>query len=67
MTVYPLTLDKRVQIPATAVTIDPRLLLPFLVHLIGGPTAGGRGLPLFYAPVAAAIHWLTVKGGQHDA
>ena len=62
MTVYPLTLDKRVQIPATAVTIDLRLLLSFLVHLIGG-----RGRPLFYAAVAAAIYWLTVKGGQHDA
>lgn len=55
MTVHQLTLNKRVQIPATAATIGLMLLLPFLVHLIGGPTAGGRWLPLFYAPVAAAI------------
>ena len=47
--------DKRVQIPATAVTIGLMLLFPFVVDLIGGPAAGPRWLPLFYMPIVAAL------------
>lgn len=45
--------DNRIQIPATAVTIGLMLLFPFIVHWIGGPTAGSRWLPLFYVPILA--------------
>jgi hypothetical protein len=55
MSVQQLRSDKRVQIPATAVTIGLMLLFPFIVHAIGGPAAGGRWLPLFYAPLVAAL------------
>ena len=47
--------DKRMQVPATAVSIGLMLLFPFIVHAVGGPAAGGRWLPLFYVLIAAAI------------
>lgn len=55
MRIQQLKANKRVHLPATAVTISLLLLFPFIVHLIGGPVAGGRWLPLFYVPVAAVI------------
>jgi hypothetical protein len=50
-----LTKNKPLQIPALLVTIALMLLFPYLIHLIGGPTAGGRWLPIFYAPFVAAL------------
>lgn len=47
--------DLRVQIPAAAVTVALTMLLPFIVHSIGGPPVGARWLPLFYAPFLAAM------------
>lgn len=47
--------DKRTQIPAALVTVALAVLLPFLIHLIGGPAAGARWLPMFYAPLLAAL------------
>lgn len=47
--------DKRTQISAALVTVALAVLLPFLIHLIGGPTAGARWLPMFYAPLLAAL------------
>lgn len=56
MTLYNLRQeDWRVQLPATILTIGLMWLLPFLVHLVGGPTAGSAWLPLFYAPVIAIV------------
>lgn len=55
MTIQQLKTDKRIQIPATAVTISLMLLFPFIVHTIGGPAAGARWLPLFYAPFVAVV------------
>jgi hypothetical protein len=47
--------DLRVQIPAAAVTVALTMLLPFIVHSFGGPPAGARWLPLFYAMFIAAV------------
>lgn len=55
MTIEQLKTDRRLQIPATAVTITLTLLFPFIVHAIGGPAAGARWLPLFYAPFVAVV------------
>lgn len=55
MTIEQLKTDRRIQLPATAVTIGLTLLFPFIVHTIGGPTAGARWLPLFYAPFIAVV------------
>ena len=55
MRIEQLKTDKRYQIPATVVTISLTLLFPFIVHTIGGPAAGARWLPLFYAPFIAVV------------
>lgn len=47
--------DKRLQIPATAVSVGLMLLFPFIVHTLGGPAAGGRWLPLFYVLIATVM------------
>lgn len=47
--------DLRVQVPAGAITVALMMLLPAFVHSLGGPTAGARWLPLFYAPFVAAF------------
>lgn len=47
--------DARVQIPATFITIGLMILFPVLSHIIGGAPIGVRWLPMFYAPVAAAL------------
>ena len=55
MNVTSLTKNKPLQIPALLVTITLMLLFPYVIHLIGGPTAGARWLPIFYAPFVAAL------------
>lgn len=47
--------DARVQIPATILTIALMVFFPVLSHIIGGAPIGVRWLPMFYAPVAAAL------------
>ena len=57
--------NKAVQIPATVVTIGAMLLLPFLVHFIPSASPvpmGARLLPLFYAPLLAAIFFHPAVG-----
>ena len=57
--------EKFLQIPATAVTIGAMLLLPFLVHFlppVGGVPMGARLLPIFYAPLLAAIFFKPAVG-----
>ena len=57
--------EKILQIPATAVTIGAMLLLPFLVHFlppVGGVPMGARLLPIFYAPLLAAIFFNPAVG-----
>lgn len=47
--------DKRLILPATAVTVALMLALPLVVHAVGGRAAGAVWLPLFYAPLLAAL------------
>lgn len=57
--------NKVLQIPATVVTIGAMLLLPFLVHFlpqVGGVPMGARLLPIFYAPLLAAIFFNPAVG-----
>ncbi len=57
--------NKVLQIPATAVTIGVMLLLPFLVHFLpsaGVVPMGARLLPIFYAPLLAAIFFHPAVG-----
>ena len=53
MTVYQLREEWRWQPLGAILTIGLMLVLPFIVHAIGGQTAGVVWLPLFYAPVLA--------------
>jgi hypothetical protein len=55
MSLQQLTRNKTVQIPALIITVTLMLLFPYLIHLVGGPVAGTRWLPMFYAPFVAAI------------
>lgn len=54
MILQQLSKSKPIQIPALVITIALMLIFPYLVHLVGGPTAGARWLPMFYAPFVAA-------------
>lgn len=55
MTLLTLKQNKTFQIPATVVTVGLMLFIPYIVHSAGGPAAGGRWLPIFYAPFLAAL------------
>ena len=55
MSIQQLAKNKPLQIPATIITIFLMILFPFIIHLIGGPVAGARWLPIFYAPFVAAV------------
>lgn len=55
MSLMVLKQDKRWHIPATVITIGLTLLLPMLVHAVGGQAAGSMWLPLFYAPFLAVL------------
>ena len=55
MSIQQLAKNRPVQIPATIITIILMVIFPFIIHLIGGPLAGSRWLPIFYAPLVAAV------------
>ncbi len=55
MIVQELRSKRSLQIPAVFITVVMMLILPFFIHLIGGPTAGMRWLPMFYAPFVAVV------------
>jgi hypothetical protein len=55
-----LTLERRRawRIPAALLTTGLMIVIPMLVHLVpvpGGPPAGARLLPIFYAPLVAVV------------
>ncbi len=56
--------SKFVDVSATAVTVGAMLLLPFLIHFIPSTAVpiGARLLPMFYAPLLAAIFFRPAVG-----